>query len=131
MPIPILPILAIGAVHLLLRRKATPASSGSITVFKGEGGNAPTTIELERDEMFAIEFWGEIDQVWTFDTELPKFGSLKQLESKFARTPHNGEIPTFFVFRARSQGTVQLKFSLHDAQVAAAAATVSIETKVK
>lgn len=131
MPVPILPILAFGAIHLLLRRKGTPAGSGGMTVFKGEGEGAPNIIELERDEEFAIEFWGALDQVWTFDTELPKFGSLKQLKPNFDRSPHKGGIPTFFVFRARFPGTARLRFSLHDAQVSAATVTVSIETKVK
>ena len=128
MPLPLAPILALGAAALIFGRKRTPASSGTILVIDGQ--DSPGTIELERDELLSIRLWGSADQVWKLDTELARFGPLKRIEKAFDRSPKGGQIPTFFTFRARQPGTVSLAFSRYEGEAQDVGATVVIETKV-
>jgi len=129
MPLPLAPIIALGAAALLIgRKKPTAASSGTIRVIEGQGG--PDTIELERDELLAVRLWGSADQVWNFDTALPRFGPLKRIEKAFDRAPKGGQIPTYFTFRARQPGSVSLAFSRHEGEAQDVGETVVIETRV-
>lgn len=130
MPLPLLPIIALGAAALLIgRKKSTPASGATIKVIEGQDDEA-STVELEREELLAVRLWGSADQVWTFDTELARFGALKRIEKAFDRAPKGGQIPTYFTFRARQPGSVSLAFSRHEGEAQDIGASAVVETRV-
>lgn len=128
MAFPLIPILGGIAAVLLFRRKRVKPPSG-ITVFDGQGDNAPDGIDVVRGERFAIRFWAPEVQEWILEGGAT--GVVRPMSMKFADTSLNGLVPSVFGFEAKYPGEVDLDFALQGKGQASGPAPISVTIRAR